>query len=486
MDSKGKEWPDDTAMAEPYTSVNDSKPSQGLFQGFWSKQESRSMSTLLFPGLPLGIISAIMVLLSCAMVGKSNMFGFLSKDTGNKYAVIFDAGSAGSRVHIYCFDSHNELVKVGSELEIFLHTEPGLSDFAKEPQKGAESLRPMLEEALRVVPAHLHATTPIRLGATAGLRLLPGNEAEELLHEVRKLLATSGFRFQPNWVNIIDGTQEGSYQWVTTNYLRGNLGRNLEDTVAIVDLGGGSVQMAYAISAEGYKNAPKAGNGEVTSVQEVKLLNMSYNLYVHSYLHYGLLAFRAEVFKHSELAPCPCVAKDFEGSYLYSGVNHTTRVRDDGPHFRDCQDLAIKILNVDHACKHIKCTFGGVWNGGGGDGFRQLFVASFFFDKAVDAGIIENKKVASAVVTPAEFERAAKMFCGLSLAEIGDRFPKLKEWKREYMCLDLVYLYSLLVSGFGIDRNQDITLVKKITYRGSEVEASWPLGSAIELVSGYQ
>lgn len=490
MESEGKiGWQssvDDTDKADGSCSVDDDKPTPGPFQSFSPKQDSRSMGTLLFLSLPLVVISAIMVLLPCVMVGNYDMFRFLTKPAPNKYAVIFDAGSSGSRVHIYSFDSKNALVKVGEELEIFLHTEPGLSDFAKEPRNGAESLRPMLEEALRVVPTDQHATTPLRLGATAGLRLLPGNEAENLLQEVRTLLGNSAFLFQPDWVNIIDGTQEGSYQWVTTNYLRGKLGRKFDETVAIVDLGGGSVQMAYAISDEDYSNAPKAGNDELTSVQQVKLLNMTYNLYVHSYLHYGLLAFRAEVFKHSESAPCPCVAKDFQGSYLYSGVNYTTRVRDEGSHFQDCRALALKILNVDHACNHLKCTFGGVWNGGGGDGFKQLFVASFFFDKAVDAGIIGNKKVASAVVTPAGFEKAAKMFCSLSLAEVAERFPKLKEWKRKYMCLDLVYLYSLLVSGFGIDQNQEITLVKKIMYRGSEVEAAWPLGSAIELVSGYQ
>lgn len=485
MESEGKPgWQksvdDDTDMADGFYSAT-----EGDDKLAHSYNSRSSGGTLFFLGLPLALLSAVIVLLPWAVVSKTDMLWYKVVPR-NKYAVIFDAGSSGSRMHIYCFDTNNELVKVGDELEIFMHTEPGLSDFAKEPRNGAESLRPMLEEALRVVPADQHATTPLRLGATAGLRLLPGDEAKNLLQEVRTLLSNSGFLFKPEWVNIIDGTQEGSYQWVTTNYLRGSLGKTLDETVAIVDLGGGSVQMAYAISDEDYSKAPKAGHDELMSVQQVKLLNMSYNLYVHSYLHYGLLAFRAEVFKHSAIAPCPCVAKDFEGSYLYSGVNHTTRVRNEGSHFQDCRSLVIKILNVDHACKHLKCTFGGVWNGGGGDGFKQLFVASFFFDKAVDAGIIRNKKAASVIVTPAEFERAAKTFCSLSLAEIVQQFPKLKEIKRKYICLDLVYLYSLLVSGFGIDQNQEITLVKKIVNRGLQVEASWPLGSAIELVSGYQ
>lgn len=36
----------------------------------------------------------------------------------------------------------------------------------------------------------------------------------------------------------------------------------------------------------------------------------------------------------------------------------------------------------------MKCTFGGIWNGGGGDGQKNLFVASFFFDRAAEVIIV--------------------------------------------------------------------------------------------------
>lgn len=76
---------------------------------------------------------------------------------------------------------------------------------------------------------------------------------------------------------------------MTINYLLKKLGKKYSDTVGVVDLGGGSVQMAYAISEADASKAPRITNGEDTYVKEMFLMGTKYYLYVHRFtlLHFS-------------------------------------------------------------------------------------------------------------------------------------------------------------------------------------------------------
>ncbi|XP_015061513.1 apyrase 2-like [Solanum pennellii] len=401
-----------------------------------------------------------------------------------KYAVIFDAGSSGSRVHVFCFDENLDLVPIGNELELFVQKKPGLSSFASDPVAAADSLLPLLKDAENVVPRNLRSNTPVRVGATAGLRQLEGDASDRILQAVRDFLKSkSSFKAKADAVTVLDGNQEGAYQWVTINYLLGKLGKKYSDTVGVVDLGGGSVQMAYAISESDAQKAPKVSDGEDTYVQEMFLKGTKYYLYVHSYLHYGLLAARAEILKVSGESGSPCILGGHHGTYKYGGAVYPASATSQGSSMSTCREVALKALKINEpACTHMKCTFGGVWNGGGGDGQKNMFVASFFFDRAAEAGII-NPSLAVAKVRPADYESAANRACATGLEGAKSEFPRVEADNLPYLCMDLVYQYTLLVDGFGLEPQQEMTLVKKVEYKNSFVEAAWPLGSAIEVAS---
>ncbi len=68
--------------------------------------------------------------------------------------------------------------------EFYRYNKPGLSSFADNPKKGADSIRQLLNEAKQVIPHHRWHSTPLVLKATAGLRLLPAEKADKILDEV--------------------------------------------------------------------------------------------------------------------------------------------------------------------------------------------------------------------------------------------------------------------------------------------------------------
>eukprot|EP00898_Chlorokybus_atmophyticus_P007057 jgi/Chlat1/7352/Chrsp59S06958 len=393
----------------------------------------------------------------------------------DRYGVIFDAGSTGSRVHVFRFDSSMSLKEIGGALELFEQVKPGLSSF--EPKEAADSLRPLLDKAVEAVPEDQRAATKIALRATAGLRLLPGDKAEDILKEVRNLFKEYPFDFSDDSVSILDGADEGAFAWVTVNFLLGRLGGSFENTVGVVDLGGGSVQITHAVSDEAAAAAPDgyirklSGNGK------------QYNVYVHSYLGYGLMAARAAVLaEHAETDGHACLPKGFQGNYTYANKLYKAISRSVGSTFKDCTSIALAALHVEKACEVKEaCMFNGVW-GPKVTPTAQFYLASYFSDRATVVGIKDADDPTSSAAV-ADFVQAAEKACLLGLEDVIKEYPTLDSADVPFLCLDLAYIHALITKGFKLNAEAPFTLVKRIIYHEKEVEAAWPLGAVINDLS---
>ena len=71
------------------------------------------------------------------------------------------------------------------------------------------------------------------------------------------------------------GADEGGFAWLTLNYLLGHLGKPEDKTIAAIDLGGGSVQQAFAVPPAEAKKAPA---GYITKLSGG---GRAYDVYVH-------------------------------------------------------------------------------------------------------------------------------------------------------------------------------------------------------------
>lgn len=206
---------------------------------------------------------------------------------------MIDAGSTGSRIHIYKFNNCG--ASPAYEYEVFKATKPGLSAYKGDPLGAAQSLDVLLNEALDVVPKELWSCTPVAVKATAGLRFLGAEQSKDILEAVRDRLEVK-FPFsvvEKDGVVIMDGSDEGVYAWITANYLlntiRADSPRDAH-TYAVLDLGGGSTQIVFEPD---FDDDNKFVEGE--HKYELLFGGRKHTLYQHSFLGYGLMSARKSV-----------------------------------------------------------------------------------------------------------------------------------------------------------------------------------------------
>src|SRR5687768_9618545 len=83
-------------------------------------------------------------------------------DEDHKYAVVFDAGSTGSRVSIFTFVAQPKIKIVDNH---FKEVHPGLSNYSANPSLAAQSLQTLVDFVTEKVPQSLRHRTPLVLKA---------------------------------------------------------------------------------------------------------------------------------------------------------------------------------------------------------------------------------------------------------------------------------------------------------------------------------
>ena len=357
------------------------------------------------------------------------------------HAVVIDAGSTGSRVLAFTFKKDFISNELKLQDELWKQVKPGLSSFAQDPVKAGESIQELLNAAKDRIPDRYWSQTPITLKATAGLRLLPKDQSEAIIAQVRTVLEKSGFKPDKNLIEIMNPMEEGLYAWFTVNYLLGSFAPNKDiwTSAASLDLGGGSTQITFAP-----KTFPVAGiEGRKHFIHQVDILEgQPLDVYSHSYLGLGLMAAREAIFKKS--LKSTCITSSQALKFNFHGQEYVVS-KDDKAGLDACLSTVQAVIKDNDVHQPVDISN------------RDIVAFSYFYDLAVEAGLISGYQ---GQVLVQDYKNAASKAC-LSSEE-------------SYACLDLSFVYGLLSDGYGLPDSKLIKLYKKINGH----EASWALGVA--------
>ncbi|XP_060836390.1 ectonucleoside triphosphate diphosphohydrolase 5-like [Rhopalosiphum padi] len=235
-------------------------------------------------------------------------------------AVIIDAGSTGSKVLAAAFKKTDDIYLLDNY--IFKREEGGLAEYADDEKKREEIIRHLLSQAEDFMNKNPYcARTPLLLRATAGLRML-NEKSVEIINQAKGIFNeySSIFQVDDNSVEIMDGSDEGLFAWFTVNYLLKRI-KDLENSVAVLDLGGASLQITF------YPTDDKKIPTNSSFIKDYAIMGTRKKLYNQSYLGFGYKAVRTKVFKpvdnNKKNYTSPCQHSDFQVSYSFNLIDYS-------------------------------------------------------------------------------------------------------------------------------------------------------------------
>jgi hypothetical protein len=371
------------------------------------------------------------------------VYFFWPRDGSAEYALFIDAGSSGSRIHLYKWQQDDdapipliEEIALGKDCR---KTGPGLakqksSDVGKSLERLTNCARSELDDRVENLNK-----IPLYLLATAGMRLLKRDDEplhEEKMEQVRAYLQSAPFDLRD--ASTIDAKEEAIYAWVTANYLNRNLTTKTGNgTIGILELGGASGQIAFV---------PQNQMPEDTNV--VHIAGNKYRVYARGYDGVG----KTEITKAFENEKS-CFPRNYEGS-------------GEGD-YDTCQKRIIEFLKTTDrsALRRLREETPPDYDG------NFLAISNYYHTPSFFGQ--EN------VLDYGKLEGAGSKYCTEDWEKIAADNPDVPPKFLSGHCLMSAYIPALLSAGFRVEDDDGRV---KLRLGGSEADVDWTLGALILLL----
>jgi Golgi nucleoside diphosphatase len=368
----------------------------------------------------------------------------------------------------------------------------------------------LLDFAKTVIPAAAQTRTPLHIYATAGMRLLSPEHQAEILKGLCDIAKDRyAFLVDPDGdgrclrnIRIISGEEEGTFGWLSVNYLlksfenmaafaKGHL-----QTYGFLDMGGASAQLAFQPTAE-------VEEMHLNDMRNITLRTLDgtdhiVHLYVNSFLGYGsnearrryLETLQSKGASVSDSTPYkdPCLPKGL----LHEESNMTLLGTGD---FESCLKNARPLLNKSVSCREPPCLINGIHTPPL-DYIQKQYVgiSEYWYSTHDILGISGGYKYS-------EFEHLALQFCSQEWDHIKHKYDSngyssnTNIERLQMQCFKASWLLNFLYEGMELPKQDCLNDAKRYrhilrsatcskymfqaVHDVGAFEVSWTLGAAL-------
>lgn len=364
------------------------------------------------------------------------------------YAIIVDAGSTGSRIHLFHFYENNNFFVI--EEKFSKKTEPGLSSFVEQPEQASASLKVLFDALSAQIKLYQidSSKIPVFVWGTAGMRLLP-IEKQQLIYENVKSFIQKNYSFASIEVETISGNKEGIFGWLDVNYLAQTFQKK-EPTIGAIDVGGASTQITF--------------ESTIPSQDEInlKINGKSYLVFSKSFLGLGLEQALLAMNKSPLALNCYPFNYPITTGIQKNNINQDEYLHKDANkslgnfNFNACDIVYENFLHENEELNNLSIPKANDF---------IAFSGAYYNYKFFDVMQMSSSN---------EIKNKIEKICDQSWEELQNNYPSQSLSYLAHYCADGVYLYHLFYQTYGL---QTAHLKVKKEINGKEID--WALGALL-------